>query len=74
MTWVETRNPLEDDGPLRATFEADAFPKVAIGENVGGEERLFYSTSSIERGQSLPRRRDNARSARSRPPVWHRAQ
>lgn len=33
-----------------------------------------YSTSSIDRGQSWRSRRDKARSASSRPPVWHRAQ
>ena len=35
---------------------------------------LPYSTSSIDFGQSLPRSRESARSARRRPPVWQRAQ
>jgi cytochrome c len=32
------------------------------------------ATCHGERGQSAPSSRDNARSARRRPPVWHRGQ
>ena len=35
---------------------------------------LIDYSSSIERGQSLLRRRDSDLSASSLPPVWHRAQ
>ena len=38
------------------------------------QRRRSPSISSSERGQSPRNRRDSARSARSRPPVWQRAQ
>ncbi len=34
----------------------------------------FYPNSSIERGQLFLSSRESARSARTRPPVWQRAQ
>ncbi len=39
----------------------------------GGHQHRSSSSSSV-RGQSSPSRRENARSASSRPPVWQRAQ
>ena len=59
--------------PIEQSFRFDPCIVGVLGR-AAPQRRRSPSISSSERGQSPRNRRDSARSARSRPPVWQRAQ
>src|SRR5205085_4166287 len=78
---IEERERREGRAKLAVNRGIDEILRHADGKRLVAERDVVVSqhssddyNSSIDFGQSSCRRRDSARSARSRPPVWQRAQ